>query len=1178
MNRFNLTFSGEIQHGEKPDAVKARFAKKFAIDDPDRLERFFSGQQIVLRRNLDRKEAAECFQEMRQIGVVAELVKVSAEEAAAAVAGTVNEESVKPEPKKGKARTRRKKSAKGESTAPATEKDTSPPPKPAPKKKRAKKKTADKDKTNDELQAATLQQHKEQLEQERKAREEAEAARQAAVREAEQLRADAEKALKEREAEEASRLAEERAAREEAERRIDALQSEHVSARKAQDDDEASQLTAEREARQLAERERQQAQEEKQLAEAALRETEEAAQRALEEERARRKTEAEEAAQRALDEERERRKAEEAAAEAAAREREAAARKAEAAAREAAALEKARAEKAERIKEEEAQRRAKAEAERQQAEEARAAAAREAEERELARRRAEEEAARRAEQEAEARRQAEATRNLAEKERQRAEEEQRRAEQLARENAALESERRAAAERAASLEAALKESTEQAKLEAEQQKVRAEKRLTREKERMAKEEARHARASAAREARLEKERREAEEKAAKREAALAEKARLAEARLKETQEAERKAREAAKRAQADAREQLLLEEQARAMEEQAVDRAASALSGGIGMGPARASTRTSLEVPQRHGSNAQQPARKRQPGEPNFYSLKPFRNTNAVRERATRAGNAARRLASMGAMAIAALAALTGAFLNYTPPPPVGNIAAVAVTPAGGPVLLAGDTLFLHDRSGADEAQLALADLGIAHLYPPLSFDAQGSMLAVGEKDAGTARQLLRCDLTGGGCSALPDLPADVEVIAYAENGVNGELFLLDAQGGALLKTRASGEVLARTELDLPEQPALRLHSGLLLLNSSEGPGLSVLRYDNDAFGRQLDEILLVPPPAAAAGHSRVGDFLFSGGSWWVTLYNPDNRSAGLYRFDSQWNYLDEAPLGHPSLPLAITSWGDKTLVNDGRGIALARFNSGGGVEVPLTSKPLEQLADDSRLRSRLLDSAWRVGLLALALAAVLTLGAAYLQRLRHVVYRSSKERGADPVDDLLDRVEWIQQAEGRERALRTRLASYSGIAIALVLIAVGQRVGAVELAALLLFLLGPGIALALVARSSAGHVGVADDQLLLVEPSGTYHIGRGASLLYRGNLVFIDDVALYTGSRLLPAFSEHEISHRVEPLVESGVRIDARTTLTRLLQSQHPLARGLAVITACTLGALVLLVAGGMF
>jgi len=43
-------------------------------------------------------------------------------------------------------------------------------------------------------------------------------------------------------------------------------------------------------------------------------------------------------------------------------------------------------------------------------------------------------------------------------------------------------------------------------------------------------------------------------------------------------------------------------------------------------------------------------------------------------------------------------------------------------------------------------------------------------------------------------------------------------------------------------------------------------------------------------------------------------------------------------------------------------------------------------------------------------------------------------------------------------------------------------------------------------------------------------------------------------------------------------VRIDARTTLTRLLQSQHPLARGLAVITACTLGALILLVAGGMF
>ncbi|NND68262.1 MAG: hypothetical protein HKN19_11800, partial [Halioglobus sp.] len=691
-------------------------------------------------------------------------------------------------------------------------------------------------------------------------------------------------------------------------------------------------------------------------------------------------------------------------------------------------------------------------------------------------------------------------------------------------------------------------------------------------------EARLARAAATREARLEKERREAEAKAAKREAALTVKAHQAEERLKEIQVAERQAREAAKQAQAAAREQLILEQQAQAIEEQAVDRAASALSSKVGMGPARASTRTSLEVPQRGGDAAGVSNRRRQPGEPNFYSLNPFRNTKAVRERALQAARAARRLASVGALAVASLAALTGAFLNYSPAAPVGNVGGVAVTPAGGPLLLAGEKLFLHDRGGKPEAELSLADLNVARLSPPLAFETTGTLLALGSLEASGTPRLLRCDLTGRTCAALPDLPANIAVAAYTSNPVTGDLFLLDADGGILLKTSSSGEIRARAQLVLPELPALRLHAGLLLMNSATGPGVSVLRYDDTAFGEQLDEILLVPPPAVTATHSRVGDFLFSGGNWWVTLYNPDNGSAGLYLFDSQWQYLDQAALGNPSVPLTLTNWGDKTLVNDGRGIALERFNSSGGVEVPLTSAPLEALVDESRLRNRLLDSAWRAGLVGLALLALLSFAGAYLQHLRHLVYRATHERGAEPVDDLLDDVQWISAAPGREKTLRTRLMSYGGLALALVLIAVGQRLGAVQLAALLLFLLGPGIALAIVARSSAGHIGVSGQRLLLVEPSGTYHLGGGADLLYRGNLLFIDDVALYAGGRLLPAFSEEEIASRVEPLVQGGVRIDARTSLTRLLQSHHPLARALTIMAASSFGALALLAAGGIF
>ena len=69
MNRFNLTFCGEILTGEEPEKVKLRFAKMFAIDDPVRVDRFFSGQTIILRRNLGRKEAAQYYQQLRKIEI-----------------------------------------------------------------------------------------------------------------------------------------------------------------------------------------------------------------------------------------------------------------------------------------------------------------------------------------------------------------------------------------------------------------------------------------------------------------------------------------------------------------------------------------------------------------------------------------------------------------------------------------------------------------------------------------------------------------------------------------------------------------------------------------------------------------------------------------------------------------------------------------------------------------------------------------------------------------------------------------------------------------------------------------------------------------------------------------------------------------------------------------------------
>ena len=68
MNRFNLTFKGEIQAGRDPQRTRTRVGELLGIDDPAQLENYFSGQSVVLRGNLDRKTAAEYFSKLKKLG------------------------------------------------------------------------------------------------------------------------------------------------------------------------------------------------------------------------------------------------------------------------------------------------------------------------------------------------------------------------------------------------------------------------------------------------------------------------------------------------------------------------------------------------------------------------------------------------------------------------------------------------------------------------------------------------------------------------------------------------------------------------------------------------------------------------------------------------------------------------------------------------------------------------------------------------------------------------------------------------------------------------------------------------------------------------------------------------------------------------------------------------------
>ena len=79
---FDLTFRGEIQPRRVSGRVKSRLAEYLHIDDQAMLEQLFSGQTVYLRRDLDRKSAAEHFRQLSQLGCQVALVDSSKREQA----------------------------------------------------------------------------------------------------------------------------------------------------------------------------------------------------------------------------------------------------------------------------------------------------------------------------------------------------------------------------------------------------------------------------------------------------------------------------------------------------------------------------------------------------------------------------------------------------------------------------------------------------------------------------------------------------------------------------------------------------------------------------------------------------------------------------------------------------------------------------------------------------------------------------------------------------------------------------------------------------------------------------------------------------------------------------------------------------------------------------------------
>ncbi len=820
--------------------------------------------------------------------------------------------------------------------------------------------------------------------------------------------------------------------------------------------------------------------------------------------------------------------------------------------------------------------RQRAEHEERQRREAEERASREAEEAER-RRVAEEEAAqRRAKEEEEAAR--------------RREEEQRRADEEAARNRAEEQERKrleaeAAARRKAVEEARKREAAEAAaRQEAEQRKLRETEKARLRAEREA--------AARARRERAEQVRRRAEKKAAAEAERKREEKRQAEeraARLREEREEQKrrqaeeaariKAEERRRRQEEQARARAELEEQAaqrRAMEAQAIARGAEALALQPSITATSGGVKTSLTVPTREYPGAGT-RRRRQAGEPNLYSLEAFRNTAEIRERSARAVQQMANALRLAAIAAALLLIVGGRYLSQPSPLPITGPQAVAVNPGSGPALLVADRLLLHDRSGAGTQTLEAGDLALAALAPPMAFGERDSLYVRGADSNGQIPHqewpLLRCNIEAESCETV--IESGRRIDALAVHPLTKQLFIADGRAGELLKFDSAGRLLARAEMTIPDRPALRLDTGLLFMNSTSGPAIGIYRYEDENFGQQLDEVLLLPSAAINTGQTRVGNFIAVGQHWWVELYNPEDGNGDLFRFDREWQFLEEARLPPGQRPGLLANWNEKLLVGDEAYTEFQRFTADGLSEAPYESTLLTDLTSERERGDRLTQVAWRTALLVLGLlTAAALVGAAY-QRMRSMVYRSSRERGAPPIDEYADRIDWVDPEPRRDGILKRMTDIYLLLCIPTLGLVVFFAARPLLVLATIIALAGPAMALALLRRDPVGHVGTEGKQLVLVDHRNIYNIGGDSRIQFRGPFLLIDDVVVYTGTAALPAFSPAQVQATVGPLRDAGVRVDRTTVMIKLLQGRHALATGTLLALFTTASALLLALAG---
>lgn len=520
-----------------------------------------------------------------------------------------------------------------------------------------------------------------------------------------------------------------------------------------------------------------------------------------------------------------------------------------------------------------------------------------------------------------------------------------------------------------------------------------------------------------------------------------------------------------------------------------------------------------------------------------------------------------------GLAGIALLAAVLARTFWWTPTHPVSGPESIVAAADGTLFMLAGNRLLVHNRAGSDIATISAGELGLESIGRLLHASDGGLVLSGTASDAApSALRPWRC--------ALGDAAIDVSCTPLTSGPLALESAAASRLGDALFAVTAAHELVrvgageVRARMPLPQgkaTPRLVNHRGLLLVNTSEGPGLGIYRPDAGAFGEQVDEVLLMHPGAIAREQDLVRDFAVTADLRWALM--AGNGTVGLYAFDATWAPAEAASLPMASAPEHLATWRDRLLLYTPAALKVERVSPAGRVEAPLLSDSLKALAESTQTRAlqeRVLFSLCLLALgIAVALGSVLTWVAWHARA-------DVANRSAAPgflLEHHLQRLHWIPADPDRDAARRRWIlaATATGAAGLAAVLA-----GLPALSALCLPLLFLALAAIHYLRTPLPRVGLRGSDLALVDHRGVYQTGAAQSFHTRGPFILRGGVIVCTGLPGLPGLRGASLSGPgTSPAHADAAEDDAdphpARVLGLLLQTRHPLV---ALILAIPAGA----------